>query len=134
MVTALSPFHYSFMFMTLLDVMDGWMGCMGWMRGLVDGHGLVTFHHPFIFMTCMALSPFHYCFLFMTLSDVMDGWMDGWVHGLVTFHYHHTQNTIHCPVYIVHPTQDSVQSTLYSAWYERQVDGWSRPCHLSTIL
>ena len=33
MVTALSPFHYSFIFMTLLDVMDGMHGMDAWLCG-----------------------------------------------------------------------------------------------------
>ena len=107
----LVTFHYPLIFMTLSDVMDGWMdGWVGgrrlmalapstntihstrtlyivhctpctvqctansvqstlyrvyyerWMDGWVDGHGLVTSHYPFIFIT---------------LSDVMDWWMVG---------------------------------------------------------
>ena len=63
MLMALSPstiLSSSYCQMSWMDGwMDGWMS-EGWMDGL-DAHGLVTFHHPLIFI----------------LSDVMDGWMDG---------------------------------------------------------
>ena len=104
-----------FMKLTLSDVMDGCMGvwmdialspsicswpchpplsshrhdnvrCDGWTHGCVDGHGLVTFHHPPMYVCdewmdvggmdgwfVMALSP-----SVILSSDVMDGWMDVW--------------------------------------------------------
>ena len=58
------------------------------MDGLVDGHGLVTFHYPFIFMT---------------LLDVMDGWMGGSMAlSPSTNIIHSTQYTVQCTLYTLH--------------------------------
>ena len=68
--------------------------CDGWMHGCVDGHGLVTFHYPPMYLcdewmdvggmdgwNVMALMPSNVMALLPSTilsSDVMDGWVNVW--------------------------------------------------------